>query len=169
MTNRLSTSCAGFNSAGWFFRLLPLLVLLALTGCASPDLFGPVNLQEPGWRLQRGQAVWKPDSKAPEIAGEMLLAQHSSGRALLQFTKTPFPLVTAQVAPSAWQIEFPTRSKRFSGNVPPPDRFGWLHLLNAFNGVAPQPPWTFQSQEEDYNWRMENQKTGESMEGFLNP
>src|SRR5204862_5812199 len=91
----------------------------------------PVNLNEPGWKIRRGQAVWKPNKSAPEIAGELTFASNPDGRAVLEFTKTPFPIAVAQVTSNQWQIEFPAQQKRFSGRGRPPARIGWLQLCLA--------------------------------------
>jgi hypothetical protein len=126
----------------------------------------PVNLDSPGWKIQQGQAVWKQKKAAPELAGEILFATNSDGRALLQFTKTPFPFVIAQKTPTSWQLEIPAQNKKYSGPGTPPSRISWFHLMSALNGQLPKKPWTFQKMADD-NWRLENKKTGETVEGFL--
>lgn len=101
------------------------------------------------------------------MAGDLLLATHPDGRSVVQFTKTPFPFVVAQRTSQGWQAEFPTQNKKFSGRGNPPMRLGWLYLTDSLKGKLPPKSWTFE--RNDTNWRMENKKSGEMMEGFLNP
>jgi hypothetical protein len=137
-------------------------------GCATPPRFGPVDLREPGWRVRQGQAVWRARSGLPELAGELLVATGSAGEGLVQFSKTPFPFVTARCAAAGWAIEFPTQRLRFRGRGQPPARFGWLQLPRALGGRVVPGPWEFQH-ESDGRWRLANPVTGESIEGFLTP
>jgi hypothetical protein len=145
-----------------------VLLLLGLTvGCRTTPL-PPVDFHEPGWAIRQGQAVWKPHATAPELAGELTLAQHPDGRTAIEFTKTPFPLVTAQVTPKRWQIEFPSENKKFSAPGTPPARLGWLHLVNAIRGTATPEPWRSSRIEPDH-WMLQNPRTGESIEVVLEP
>src|SRR3989442_1149973 len=95
---------------------------LGLAGCRAVPLLPSVDLAAPGWTVREGQAVWRARREAPEIAGEILMAANPDGRALVQFTKTPFPFVIARTAMDAWQIEMPTQNKRYSGRGQPPAR-----------------------------------------------
>ena len=155
---------------GWGLRgrLALLAAVLALTGCRTAAPFAAIDTSGPGWRVQQGQALWKPRPSYPEIAGELLLARHDSGCFMVQFAKTPFTLVTAQVASGRWGIEFPPRKLAFSGRGQPPVRFGWLHLPAALAAQPPRAPWRWTSRPGEH-WRLENPRTGESIEGFLSP
>ncbi len=91
----------------------------------------------------------------------------------MQFIKSPFPICVAQTTSNAWQIEFPPQNKIFSGRGNPPAKFGplptgWLQLASCLKGNSPPANWSFQKLD-DASWRLENKKTGESIEGFLNP
>ncbi|MDB6056500.1 MAG: hypothetical protein JWO95_344, partial [Verrucomicrobiales bacterium] len=79
-----------------FVPFLWVCVISALAGCRTMKPLPPANLKEPGWTVREGQAVWKRKASEPEIAGEILLATRSDGRAFVQFSKNPFPLVIAQ-------------------------------------------------------------------------
>lgn len=146
--------------------MLGCLVLLA--GCFTPPRLSPVNLTEPGWHVRNGQAVWRFNKDAPELAGEVSVATHTSGRSLVQFTKTPLPFVVARREPGAWEIEFPPRNRRFGGHGAPWARFGWLHLAACLQGQAAPKGWTFEQLPEG-RWRLANPSTGEQMEGWLAP
>jgi len=141
--------------------------MLLLAACQTAP-FPPTNLTQPGWKIQQGQAVWRAKKGAPEIAGELLLATNPDGRTAVQFTKTPFPFVIAQTTPHSWQLEIPAQNKKYSYRGKPPARISWFHLPAALKGDALPNPWFF-SKPRNENWRLENRKTGETIEGFLNP
>jgi hypothetical protein len=149
------------TSPGLFF------LLLALTGCLTGPPLPPANLAEAGWNVRQGQAVWRAQRSAPEIAGEILLAIGENGRTFVQFTKTPFPLVIAQATTNSWQIESPAQNKQYSGRGAPPQRLIWLQLPRAFSGQALPENWSWQNSNR--GWRLENRSTGESLEGYFSP
>jgi len=104
----------------------------------------------------------------PELAGELLLATNSNGSFFVQFTKTPFPLATAQVAGESWQMEFGSGEHSWRGHGQPPARFVWFQLPRALSGGGLEPDWMF-SRLKDDSWRLENPRTGEWLEGRLFP
>lgn len=144
-----------------------LFSLVGLTACATGRL-APVNLFEAGWTVRQGQAVWQRQAGAPEIAGDLTVAGHADGRTWVQFSKTPFPLLTAQTAPDRWQMEIHMQNRRFAGPGTPPSRVMWLHLVHCLNGARPPKGWSF-SQPGPQEWRLENLKTGERIEGLFLP
>lgn len=164
--------CQPPPSASRFARQWAGLVfaLFLLPACQSLPTFPAVNFQEQGWTIQQGQAIWKPNRTTPELAGEILYARHSDGRAVIQFTKTPFPFVIAQQGenPKRWQLEIPPQKRIYSGQGSPPSRLSWLHLAAALQGKPAPKPWTFVNLPED-RWRLANKSSDESIEGFLAP
>ena len=149
------------------------ILLFSQTACRTVSQFPAIDFSQSGWKIQEGQAVWKPNREAPEIAGEILAAQHPNGKTVVQFIKSPFPITIAQTTSNAWQIEFPPQNKTFSGRGNPPAKFGplptgWLQLSRVLAGIPSPESWSFKKNDET-NWRLENEKTGESIEGFLNP
>ena len=144
------------------------LVLLAVlaASCRTIPPLPAVNLSEPGWTLHQGQALWRNQKDAPEIAGEILFATHAGGRTMLQMTKNPLPFVAVQTSGDSWQIEFVPQQRRFSGKGTPTPRLLWIHLARALNGTPPPVPLKFQ-QTEPHGFTLENPKTGESITGFL--
>ena len=70
------------------------LVLLLGVSCRTASPLPPADFSAPGWRVQQGQAVWKPTKTKPELAGELILATRTNGDFLVQFTKTPFTLAS---------------------------------------------------------------------------
>ena len=142
-----------------------ILLLIFFCGCRTPDLF---TASGPGWRVQQGQALWRPKSGLPEFGGDLVLAEDNNGRALIQFDKTPLSMVFAETTSNRWLIRFPQRQMNFSGRVPEPTRFAWLYLPTALAGKTLPPPLHFEN-KPDGGWRLENVHTGETLEGFLSP
>ncbi len=151
------------------FRQIFATALLALcVSCRTGPPLPPADFSSPGWKVQQGQAVWKPSKKRPELAGDLLLATNANGNDVVQFSKTPFSLASAQVADGAWQIEFGGGRYLWRGRGAPPARFIWFQLPRALNGVEPPRPWKFTLQAGG-SWRLENTRTGEFLEGTLFP
>ena len=131
-----------------------------------PEL-APADLSQPGWRARQGQAVWRAKADAPEIAGELLLATHPVRGTVLQFLKTPFPVVVAQTSTSSWRISF-SGDREYAGPGEPPRRIGWFQLPIALQNGEIGHGWVF-SKTGEQNWRLENERTGEFIEGYLRP
>jgi hypothetical protein len=144
-----------------------LAVLVLSCGCqtTTQSLFTATG---PGWHVQQGQALWRPQRKLPEFGGDLVLASDAAGRALIQFDKTPLSMVFAQTTPDRWLIRFPQRQMGFTGSGPGPTRFAWLYLPSALAGKPLPSPFHFEC-KPDGNWRLENSRTGETLEGFLSP
>jgi hypothetical protein len=141
--------------------------LFIFSGCRST----PKNLftaSGPGWRIQQGQALWRPERGLPEFGGDIVFASDGEGRSLVQFDKTPMEIVSAQTTSNQWLIKFPQRQMGFSGHGPGPTRFSWLYLPAALAG-NPLPPTLNFERKPDGGWRLENSRTGETLEGFLSP
>ena len=148
-------------------RSLALSLSLALLpGCAMVPPLPPVNLQDAGWTVREGQAVYCQKKGVPEIAGELLVASRADGRAFVQFSKTPFPVVVAQSTHNSWEVQLPMENKRYSGKGQPPKRLIFLYLPKVLVGQPPPQGWEWK-QLEGKNWRLENPQTGESLEGYL--
>jgi hypothetical protein len=149
-------------------RLFPLSLLaglIFLCGCQSI----PQNLfivSGPDWHVQQGQALWTPRRGAPQFGGDLVLATDNNGRAYIQFAKTPLPIVTVQTTPTDWTLDFQKLGGFWKGHQPAPTRTIWLYLPDALAGKPLPKPLHFE-QQTNGNWRLENQKTGEILEGFL--
>ena len=141
----------------WLFALVAALSL-AGSGCRTAHPFPPLDVSAPGWRVQEGQAVWKPPGKRPELAGDFLVATNQNGNFFVQFSKTPFPLVTASVTGAEWQIQFGADTYSWHGRGRPPQRFVWFKLPAALL-TAPDPGRLWLS----------NPRTGETLEVHLFP
>ena len=149
-------------------RLALLTVPVLLTACRTPDHAPLFVAAGPGWRVQEGQALWRPRRQFPELAGELVVASHEDGRCAIQFAKTPLPLVLAQTTRTNWLIEFPAQRMSFTGRRSPPTRFAWLYLPAALSSNSLPSALRFQ-RKPDGGWRLENTRSGETLEGFLGP
>jgi hypothetical protein len=149
---------------GAFLALGFMLWVSCRTGPSLP----PADFSSPGWQVRQGQAIWKPSKKRPELAGDLLLATGAGGDCMIQFSKVPFTLATAQVANGAWQIEFGDGKYSWRGRGAPPARFAWFQLPRSLTGVEPGRPWKFTRRADD-SWRLENTRTGETLEGVFFP
>jgi hypothetical protein len=121
-----------------------------------------------GWRVQEGQALWRPGRRYPELGGDLVVATHEDGRCLIQFSKTPIALMLAQTTGTNWLIQFPPANISLKGRGHPPTRFAWLYLHAALSGQELAPPLRFE-READGGWRLENTQSGETLKGFLAP
>ena len=102
-----------------------LAILMSCGGCrtATTSLF---IASGPGWRVQQGQALWRPRRGFPELGGDLVMASDENGRCLIQFAKTPMSLVAAQTTRTNWLIQFPAANMSFTGHGRPSSRFAWL-------------------------------------------
>jgi len=142
-----------------------LILLPALLGCRTPPPIPQVNLIEEGWSVRHGQALWRPKRDAPEIAGELLIATHTNHSALVQFIKSPFPMVNAQQTPTSWRIEFAAGNKEFDGPGKPPRRLLWFWLIPALSGESLPKNWLWHQNQN--RWHLENSSTGEFLDGYF--
>ncbi len=146
---------------------LPLLAaLMFFCGCATTTTQSLFTVSGPGWRVQQGQALWTPRKGAPQFGGDIVLATDAEGRSFAQFAKTPMSILMVQTTPKEWFVHFAQGGGTWKGHEPAPTRTIWLHLADALAGKPLPRPLLFE-QKPDGNWRLENPKTGEILEGFL--
>ncbi len=86
----------------------------------------------------------------------------------MQFDKTPMAILSAQTTSNQWLIKFPQRNLNFSGHGAGSTRFSWLYLPAALDG-KPLPKYFQFERKPDGGWRLENSRTGETVEGYLSP
>ena len=139
-----------------------------LTSCATAPPPPRADLSAPGWRVLQGQAVWQPPGGRPELAGDLLFATNVNGNYFIQFTKNPFPLVTAEIFDNQWQVKFGTGEHSWRGRGKPPQRFIWLQLPGALLTGKAGGNWRFENAATN-SWRLENPRTGEKLEGGFFP
>ena len=147
---------------------LAVAIIGLSAGCLSPPSFPREDLSEVGWHTRQGQAIWRPGRRAVELAGDLVLATHPDGRCVLQFSKDPISLVSAQATTNAWRIEFGSGQRRFAGRGKPPGWLVWFQLARIH--TAHSQPSACWAETRDAGWlRLENRGTGEVLEGFLSP
>jgi hypothetical protein len=150
-----------------FLRSALLAALALFCGCqtSTQSLF---TASGPEWKVQTGQALWRPGHKRPEIGGDLVIARDPDGRRLVEFDKTPISIVSAQTTSNRWVVHFPQQNLNFGGHGPGSTRFIWLYLPTALDGGTLPATFHFE-RKPDGGWRLENTGTGESVEGFLTP
>jgi len=163
---QLETSPSGLRLPPAPRLLIWLLTLATVAACRTAPPLPPVNLSEPRWTLQQGQAVWRSRRDAPEIAGELLIASRDDPLTFLQFTKTPLPFVVVQMTSNRWQIQFLADNKTYSGCGQPPAQIAWLQLPRCLAGTVPPSQWKWDKLAGG-RWRLENKSTGEMLDGYL--
>jgi len=140
---------------------------VAVSGCRTLPPLPEADLKQPGWVVREGQAVWLQKRGGTEIAGDLLVATRSGGDAFVQFTKNPFPMVTARTSGTQWQIESPLQNRRYTGRGHPPARIIWLVLPQLLADAPPPADWSWKHFDQ-MKWRLSNQSTGETLEGYFN-
>ena len=139
-----------------------LVMITVLAGCATVHSLPEFDLSAPGWKVYNGQARWRPKADKPTVAGELIAARHTSGDVLVSFSKSPFPIFTAQSAGNLWRIDFVERGRSYSGRGRPPKQFVWFLLPDLLNGAAVPPSWQM-STDTDGSRLLKNRKTGEEI------
>lgn len=137
-------------------------------GCHTSSAGRVLAVSGPDWRTQEGQALWRPSRHRAELGGDLILARSVDGSCVMHFDKTPLPVLVAQTTRTNWLIDFPAKRLCFTGRGKPPKRFAWLYLPAALAGQPLPAPFHFE-RKPDGGWRLENQRSGESLEGFLGP
>jgi hypothetical protein len=145
-----------------------LTIVMFSPGCRTTAGISLFTTSGPGWRMQEGQALWRPRRGMPELGGDLVMASCGDGRCAIEFAKTPISLVSAQTTRTNWLIQFPAGQMNFAGRRQPPVRFAWLYLHTALAGEPLPKPLRFE-RKPDGNWRLENTRSGETLEGFLAP
>jgi hypothetical protein len=140
-------------------------ILLLFNGCATTVSKNLFTVSGQDWHVQQGQALWTPRKGAPQFGGDIVVAT-DDGNSFVQFAKTPLTIVTTEVSAKHWLLRFPQMGKAWEGHRPAPARTIWLYVADAL-ARKPLPKGLRFEQEPNGNWRLENVKTGEILEGFL--
>ncbi len=149
--------------------VVAVFVMAGSAGCRTAPPLPAVDLSQPGWRSEQGQALWTPAADEQEIAGDLLLLVGPGAECLVQFAKTPFPLVTARQTQQAWQIEFGTAARRLSGRGDPRGRWVWLELARVRRGAEAHPAWSLEQEGGGAHCRLTNLSTGERLDVWFSP
>jgi hypothetical protein len=125
-----------------------------------------VDVRASGWEVQHGQAVWQPRIDRPDVAGELLVATRADGQCFIQFTKEPFPIVTAQANSTGWSVCFGPEGQRLGGKGRPPARWVWFQLPCLLEKQAVGGDWSV-TRSGTNSFRLENTRTREVLAGYL--
>jgi hypothetical protein len=148
--------------------ILAALLLALGAGCRTSHPLPSADFIAPGWSVYHGQAIWKSSQNQTELAGDLLLATNVNGNVFIQFSKIPFPLVTAQVSGNEWQIEFGADKYSWHGRGAAPERFVWFQLPPALRNANIGGHWQF-ARVATNSWCLKNPNTGETLEGVFFP
>jgi hypothetical protein len=102
------------------------------------------------------------------MAGDLLLATNVNGDFFIQFSKAPFTVAIAEVSGGKWQIQFGADEYHRSGRGAPPAVFAWFELPRTLGGAPPHARWQWQRRPGG-QWRLENLRSGETLEGRFFP
>jgi hypothetical protein len=153
-------------------RLLVVLscvfATLLLPGCKTHSPAPPADFSAPGWQIREGQAVWRASRGRSELTGELVAATRTNGDFFLQFGKPPFTLATAQITHGQWQLAFGQKGHAWAGRGDPPSRCAWFELRRVLIGMPRARDWQLHG-EADALWKLENVRTGETLEGRFFP
>lgn len=142
------------------------IVCLWGLGCSRVVSLPEVDLTDPQWTVWEGQALWKPRSDLPALAGDLIVARNGKEDVLISFSKSPIPIFTAQKSGRFWRIDFVEQGKSYSGIGRPPKRFVWFRLPALLEGASAPKHWEVEEVAED-DWSMSNRRTGETIRVVL--
>lgn len=146
---------------------LGMAVLVGL-GCRGTGAGRATGMATPSmavWPTQTGQAVWRRDRGAGEVTGDLLFAHGGGAGALLEFSKPALPLIRVAREGGRWSVHATGRGTREGRGRPP--RFSWFAALEFLRGGALPEPWRGGREAATGGWWVENPRTGERIEGFL--
>ncbi len=130
---------------------LPALLLSAvfwLSGCSTPSDLPPLDLQEDGWTVHRGQAAWERKPFSEGIAGEYIAGQRrNQGVTFAEFGTPIAPVARAREAEGRWEIQFPEVNLAFKGKGQPPSNWIWFHVPDVLSGGQPPDGWSMTKKE----------------------
>lgn len=139
--------------------------LVLLAACRTTP--APVAAVNPAG-VRTGQAVWRPAAGAGEVAGELLVVTQADGALLVEFAKPPHSLAQARLSAAGWELTLPGR-RPLRGRGAPPVRPVWPALLTWLRDGQIPAGWQADGPAADGSWRLDNEATGERLEGFLSP
>ena len=144
----------------WKFAVSLILSLIGW-GCSTPTL-PAVDLAQPGWAVQRMEAVWTPRLGAPELTGEVTIANHATNGRLVLFSKQGLPMVSARTVTNRWTLASPLKRGAYGGRGLPPRQVPWFLLTDSKGIQTASKPWLLETTAT--GWQISNPITGEKLE-----
>lgn len=142
------------------------LSVVCFVGCSRIIILPEVDLDDPKWTIWEGQALWTPRSDLTALAGDLIVARDPDRDVLVSFSKSPFPIFTAQTAGNMWRIDFIDKGRSYYGIGRPPKKFIWFRLPDLLEGASPPKQWEVEETAEG-EWHLFNRKTGETIRVVL--
>ena len=125
-----------------------------------------VDLEDPEWTIWEGQALWTPRSDLSAVAGDLIVARNADRDVLISFSKSPFPIFTAQTSGRLWRIDFVDKGRSYYGIGRPPKKFIWFLFPDLIQGAPAPKHWDIRNVEEG-EWSISHRKTGETIRVVL--
>lgn len=144
-----------------------LLWLIGVVGCRTIPPSPTIDLREPGWTTQLGEATWKRDEAAEILAVEILLARRGTNLTFLQVSKGGLPLFEVTLANGLWNIRSSDGQKSYGGQGNPPVQAGPGQLAQVLAGLPLTRGWEGVLAGESI--RLSCPRTGEEWEVFMTP
>ena len=148
------------NERYWKFAA-PFIFSLMGWGC-STAMLPAVDLAQPGWAVQRLEAVWTPRLGAPELTGEVTIANHATNGRLVLFSKQGLPMVSARTVTNRWTLASPLKRGAYGGRGLPPRQVPWFLLTDSQEIQKVSKPWLVETTAT--GWQISNPITGEKLE-----
>jgi hypothetical protein len=148
------------NERYWKFAA-PLISSIFGWGCSTATL-PAIDLAQPGWTVQRIEAVWTPRLGAPELTGEVTIANHATEGRLVLFSKQGLPLVSARTVTNRWTLASPLKRGAYGGRGLPPRQVPWFLLTDSQEIQKVSKPWLVETTAT--GWQISNPMTGEKLE-----
>lgn len=138
-------------------------VVVGFTGCRTRPM--PAwDLAQPGWVVREVPAAWRPEAKAPELTGELIVARHRDGARFIQFSKQGVPVVTARRDADGWALNSALRKGVYRAPGRPPTRLIWFQV----DDLPPRQPAAGNPWKLDVDaagaWVLEDPRRGERLE-----
>jgi hypothetical protein len=148
---------------------LGAVLVSSASGCLAPKLV-PISLKDEGWTSREFPAVWQQSSRAPEIAGDVLVAFHTDGTRYIQFSKGGLPILSARASKDGWMLSSSLRKGTFGGHSSPPNSIVWFQVPTVSHPgpSAIKPPWVLETAENG-GWILRHLRSGERLEGLGEP
>lgn len=145
-----------------------ILVFMLSAGCRTPQIPTPLNLEDPGWNVQRGQAIWHQRDVGSDLVVEVIFAKQDEGPFFLQVNKETLILSVVHGNLQDWEINMPMERRQLKGSGPLPAHHLWGQLASVLAGRGAAGDWTW-NEMEGGGMVLDQGASGDRVEVFLEP
>ncbi len=153
------------SNGRWILLLFVALLGWGLAGCATTrqmELPEP-NMDTPGWEIRRGQAVWRPKTKKPEVAGDFFSGiNRRLDSSFAEFNKATIPVLETRTIGGSWELGYKVRDYKRTGSGGLNPKVIWLHVPYILAGNPPPEGWEIERTEDRIV--LTQDKSGERLE-----